>query len=158
VFVAKYGPDGVLLWARSAGGTDGDAGLGIATNRRGNSFVTGRFEGTATFGAGEARETELTTAAGSARGINDVFVAKYTSHGSLLWATSAGGTDVDVGLGIATDHRGNSYVTGAFTGTATFGAGETNQTELTTAAGSGGGIPDVFVAKYRDVRGRRDRR
>jgi hypothetical protein len=68
----------------------------------------------------------------------------------LDWARSAGGTGLDLGNGIATDRRGNGYVTGEFSGTATFGAGEANQTELTAA-----GFNDIFVAKYRDVRGRR---
>ena len=93
MFVAKYAPDGTLLWARSAGGIDTDRGLGIATDRGGNSYVTGRFLLTATFGAGEANETVLTAA-----GDFDVFVAKYASDGALLWARSAGGTGFDVGL------------------------------------------------------------
>ena len=45
----------------------------------------------------------------------DVFVAKYAPDGTLLWATSAGGSSYDdTGRGIATDPRGNSYVTGEF--------------------------------------------
>jgi hypothetical protein len=139
VFVAKYAPDGTLLWATTAGGSDFDQGLGIATDPRGNSYVTGLFAGTATFGAGDDNQTVLTSAGGS-----DVFVAKYAPDGTLLWATTAGGSSVDEGYGIATDPRGNSYVTGWFRGTATFGAGEDYQTVLTTA-----GSFDVFVAKYR---------
>jgi hypothetical protein len=142
VFVAKYAPDGTLLWVRSAGGTGLDGGRGIATDRRGNSYVTGRLEGAATFGAGEANQTELTSA-----GFTDLFVAKYAPDGALLWARSASGTGSEEGSGIATDRRGNSYLTGFFAGLfgdrATFGAGEANQTELTSA-----GDLDVFVAKY----------
>ena len=138
VFVAKYGPDGTLLWATSAGGgSDTDQGFGIASDARGNSYVTGAFIETATFGAGD-NETELTSA-----GDIDVFVAKYAPDGTLLWATSAGGSDFDQGHGIATDPRGNTYVTGWFLGTATFGTGD-NETELDSAGGF-----DVFVAKYR---------
>jgi hypothetical protein len=150
VFVAKYAPDGTLVWARSAGGTSSDEGVGIARDRRGNSYVIGGFENTATFGAGEANQTELTTA--SAFGF-DVFVAKYAPDGTLVWARSAGGTEPDEGRGIAIDRRSNSYMTGRFSGTATFGPSEAKQTELTSA-----GFEDLFVAKYRDVRGRRKRR
>jgi hypothetical protein len=64
-----------LEWATSAGGADGDAGSGIATDPRGNSYVTGVFSGTATFGAGEANETVL-----EAEGDFDVFVAKYARN------------------------------------------------------------------------------
>src|SRR5919106_333114 len=61
----------------------------------------------------------------------------------LLWATQAGGPGEDAGFGIATTARGDSVVTGNFAGTATFGAGEPNQTILTTSSG-----PGIFVAKY----------
>jgi hypothetical protein len=137
-FVAKYAPDGSLLWITSAGGTEAPvSGRGIALDPRGNSYVTGSFRGTTTFGGGEANETELTALG------QGVFVAKYALDGSLLWITSAGGTEAPVsGRGIALDPHGNSYVTGSFRGTATFGAGEANETEL-TALGQG-----VFVAKY----------
>ena len=62
----------------------------------------------------------------------------------LLWATRAGGTSDDEGRGIATTARGDSYVTGVFRGTATFGPGDANETTLTAA-----GSIDIFVAKYR---------
>jgi Beta-propeller repeat len=137
VFVAKYNRHGALLWATSAGGTIVDRSNGIAMDFRGNSYVTGFFAGTATFGAGEANETVLEDAGGS-----DMFVAKYDRDGDLLWATSAGGPVVAQGTGIATDPRGNSYVTGFFAGTATFGAGEANETVLTSDSN------DLFVAKY----------
>ena len=138
VFVAKYAHDGTLLWARSAGGDSSGVSLGLATDPRGNSYVTGEFSGTATFGAGEANETVLEAGDGV-----DLFVAKYARDGTLLWATSAGGASYDSARGIATDPRGDSYVTGEFSGTATFGAGEANETVLEAVASS-----DVFVAKY----------
>ena len=204
LFVAKYAQDGTLLWARSAGGVSSDVGAGIATNARGNSYVTGNFFGTATFGAGEANETVLgsagffdlfvakyardgtllwaTSAGGaslrfglrhrdrrprrqlcyrhffdtatfgageanetvlSSAGSGDLFVAKYARDGTLLWATSAGGVSLDSRSGIATNARGESYVTGSFIGTATFGAGEANETVLNSPDNF-----DVFVAKY----------
>ena len=56
----------------------------------------GVSQGTATFGPGEPNETTLTAA-----GYRDIFVAKYDRDGALLWATQAGGTDIDQG----TRHR-----------------------------------------------------
>ena len=118
IFVAKFAPDGALLWANRAGGTGRDLGRGIATTERGDSYVTGHFTGTATFGQDEPNETTLTSA-----GRSDIFVAKYNRDGALLWAIQAGGTDIDQGLGIATTERGDSYVTGFFRDDATFGHG-----------------------------------
>ena len=59
----------------------------------------------------------------------------------LLYARRAGGTVLDAGFGVAADASGNSLVTGYFWGTATFGAGEPNETSLSAV-----GI-DVFIAK-----------
>ena len=52
--------NGTLLWATSAGGVGQDVGSGVATRPHGGAYVTGVFEGTATFGADEANETVLT--------------------------------------------------------------------------------------------------
>ena len=119
IFVAKYNTNGALLWAKRAGGAaDDDWGSGIAVDGAGKVYVTGAFRVTATFGAGEAHQTTLTSA-----GYNDIFVAKYDSNAALIWVKRAGGTDVDEGNSIALDGSGNSYVTGSFRNKATFGPG-----------------------------------
>jgi hypothetical protein len=138
IFVAKYDPNGELVWARRAGGSSSDDAFEIATDSAGNSYATGRFLGTATFGPGEANETMLTSA-----GSNDVFIARYDSNGALIWAKRAGGAGSDESFGIAADDAGNSYASGQFSSTATFGSGETNQTTLTSTGGF-----DIFVARY----------
>jgi hypothetical protein len=90
------------------------------------------------FGAGEPNETFLVSA-----GKGDIFVARYDANGALLWATSAGGTESDQGIGIAGDGAGGSVVSGQFFGTARFGADEPNETFLVSA-----GNTDIFVARY----------
>lgn len=115
------------MWAKQAGGMDYDSGYGIATDSIGNSYVTGCFEGTATFG-----NITLTTNVSY-----DIFIAKLDSNGSYLWAKQAGGTSSDDGLGIATDSNGNCYVTGFFSDNATFGT-----TTLTS-----NGYNDIFIIK-----------
>lgn len=127
IYVAKYDPAGNVIWARSAGGTNHEAGNAIAVDSVGNCYVTGHYEGTATFGG-----TNLTVVGGY-----DVFVAKYSSAGNLLWVVSAGGTNFDEGTGVAVDDRVNIYVTGYHQETAFFGA-----VTLTNGINS-----DIFVAK-----------
>jgi hypothetical protein len=127
IFVAKYDSGGNFLWAARAGGTDIDEGRSIATDESGNSMVTGRFVGTASFG-----DTTLVAA-----GYRDVFIAKYDRAGGLLWVVQAGGTADTWGYGIATDGSGNSIVTGELRDTATFG-----DTTLVSAGGY-----DIFIAK-----------
>ncbi|MDD3632303.1 MAG: SBBP repeat-containing protein [Candidatus Cloacimonetes bacterium] len=127
IFVARLDSGGNWLWAQRAGGTSADYGFSIATDPSGNSYVTGYFQGTASFG-----DTNLTSS-GSA----DIFVAKLDSNGNWLWAKQAGGIYDDEGRGIAIDSYGNSYVTGAFARTVSFGT-----TTLTSS-----GYVDIFVAK-----------
>ena len=133
IFVAKIDYNGNWLWAKQAGGTGYDAGYGIAVDTNGNSYVTGEFDGSATFGT-----TTFTSSGGS-----DIFVAKLDSNGNWLWAKQAGGTDDDYGKGIAVDDNGNSYVTGYFWSSATFGT-----TTLTSSSDYGS---DIFVTKLGEV-------
>ncbi len=130
IFVAKCDSAGHFLWARSAGGTNDDAGNGIAVDAANNVYVTGAFAGAATFAS--------TNLAGTGtNGLSDIFVAKYDSSGSLLWVRQAGGTNEDQGDAIAADAAGNAYVTGKIFGAAAFG--DTNVI--------GRGV-DVFLVKY----------
>ena len=126
VFVAKYDPQGNVVWAQRAGGSSGDGGVAIAADGSGNALVTGNFNGTADFG-----EATLASA-----GDSDVFVAKYDAGGNAVWAQRAGGSDVDVGVAITVDRSGNALVAGRLRGTAEFG-----DTTLTSA-----GSTDAFVA------------
>ena len=98
--------------------------------------MTGPFEGTATFGPGEAARPS--SPARQQRHLRrPVRLERRAGLGK-----HAGGTGSDQGFGIATDGAGNSHVIGEFLGTATFGAGEANETMLTPAAA------DIFVARF----------
>ena len=129
VFVAKYDTSGTVQWARSIGGGSTEYGNAIATDSAGNVYVFGYYSSSVTIGS------IILTSAGS----SDVFVAKYDTDGIVQWAKSIGGGGSDSGFGIAADSAGNVYVTGGYSGTATFPPGTT----LTSAGSS-----DVFVAKY----------
>ena len=111
-FIAKCSPEGKFLWAHNGGGTGIDRGYGVATDAAGNAYVTGHYQSTnATFSG-----TALTNS-----GDYDIFVAKYSPAGKLLWIRSGGGKGYDYGHGIAVDAKGNAVVTGALVGDGSFG-------------------------------------
>jgi gliding motility-associated-like protein len=128
IFVSKNTPTGTFAWAVKAGGTGPDRGLSIKSDNAGNTYITGYYSGTATFGS------QTLTSLGS----QDIFIAKIDPNGTFLWARSAGGVNNDIGYGIDVDNNGNVAVTGEFTGTGTFGS-----FNLTSMNGS----IDVFTTK-----------
>ncbi len=130
---ARLTPSGDFGFALAAGGQGADRGAAVASDAAGNVCVTGSFSGTAAFGSGPAAFT-LTSAGGT-----DVFVAKYTAAGALLWARDLGGSGDDAGAGVTVDGAGNVYTTGSFSGTADFDPGAA-AVNLTSA-----GAEDVFV-------------
>jgi hypothetical protein len=127
VFVAKLDTDGNWQWAVRGGGYVGDAGYGIAVDDNGTSYVTGHFMWSAMFGS-----TQLTS-----QGSADVFVATLDTNGAWGWAVSGGGSQPDYVCDIVVDSSGNTYLTGDFEGSATFGA------DTLTSLGN----VDVFIAK-----------
>jgi len=132
IFLAKYAPNGNVLWAKSAGGTSYDVVISVAVDASGNIYVAGYFKSpTLTLGS-----TTLTNA--SAWGCADIFLAKYDTSGNVLWAKSAGGTYDDSANSVVVETSGNVYVAGEFQSpTITFGS-----TTLTNAGGR-----NIFLAK-----------
>jgi peptidoglycan hydrolase-like protein with peptidoglycan-binding domain len=127
IFVLKVNPSGTFQWVSTFGGTSIDVGEDIAVDSSGNSYITGSFQGTVDFGAGNV------TSAGGA----DIIVLKLNSSGTFQWVNTYGGTSGDVGEGITVDSSGNSYITGWFRETVDFGAGNVS---------SAGGA-DIIVLK-----------
>jgi uncharacterized delta-60 repeat protein len=142
-FIARYNPDGTLDWVKHTGGTFDDGGIGITALSDNSTVVTGWFENSVTFGQGELNQTVLTSV-----GLNNIFIARYNPDGTLAWAKRAGGDSdyefaFEVGNGITTLSDNSTVATGYFSGSATFGPSEPNQTILTSAGGW-----DIFIARY----------
>lgn len=138
IFIAKYDATGNYVNALKIGESDNDAGLSIAVDVIGNAYVTGYFRGTADFDPGPS--TQNLTAAGFN---DDIFIAKYTSAGSYVYAKNIGSSGSDRGKALAVDAAGNVYITGSFTNTADFDPGAGTQNLVSTS-----NTEDIFLAKY----------
>ncbi|HZW38218.1 MAG TPA: SBBP repeat-containing protein [Ignavibacteriaceae bacterium] len=105
IFLVKYNTNGQVVWAKHFGGAlSTEEGRSVTVDAIGNIYLTGTFNTTATFDA-------ITL---NAVGGVDMFVAKISPIGSVIWAKSAGGLKEDEGNGIAIDLAGNVYVGGRF--------------------------------------------
>ena len=134
IFVGKLSRSGSWIWVVKAGGTSFDEGFGIAVDSNDDVYITGSFQGTATFGS-----TDL-----SSSGYSDLFVAKMGSTGLWSWAVKAGGSSIDVNEGatISIDSNDNVFIAGTYSGTAYFGS-----TSLTAASTNDQSISDFFISK-----------
>jgi hypothetical protein len=124
-------------WAIQAGGTSTDVGEAVAVDGLDNAYLAGRFSGAADLNGDGS--VDLTSG-----GDTDGFVAKYSSDGTLLWASRVGGPSNDVSLtetvrSVAVGADEAVYITGVFAGTAEFGGPGLTLTSQ--------GEDDVFVAK-----------
>ncbi|MEW6305074.1 MAG: proprotein convertase P-domain-containing protein [Verrucomicrobiota bacterium] len=127
-FMVKYSPEGSVVWVRQDGGLGDDGAMGVAVGPEGHIYVTGYFEGTASFGPHQI------TSAGEA----DAYLARYDADGNILWVRRAGGEKVDLGWALAVDPAGHPFIAGYFRRTADFGS-----ISLTSA-----GETDAFLARY----------
>lgn len=115
IFVAKYTPEGDLIWESHFGGIAADRGQGVTADGKGNIYITGFFTDEMTFQNYHLTAREYRVAS------RDMFVARFSPSGDLMWIKTAGSTDEDEGKCIAADNEGNVYVSGNFEGKAAFG-------------------------------------
>jgi len=99
-YVAKLDSNGNLGWNTFLGGSKADESLGTAVDSDGNVLVIGKSTGT------------WGTPLRAYSGRQDAYVTKLTPDGVLTWNTFLGGSQDDIGVGIAVSSDNNIYVTG----------------------------------------------
>ncbi len=138
IYLAKYDNNGNVLWAKSTGGANDDVAYSITADAFGNEYLTGCFRSSSlNFDSNVLKNED------SINGTEDIFLAKYTTTGNVLWAKSAGGTNDDDAYSIAVDSIGNSYITGRFNSPVIPFGSDTLTNVVSTGISS-----DIFLAKY----------
>lgn len=99
-FIQKLDSSGNFLWAKNISG----GGSSIVTDKAGNVYTTGMFEGKVNFNPNT--DTLYLTALW-----RDVFIQKLDSNGDFLWAKSIAASKVN---DIAIDNFGKIYIAGTF--------------------------------------------
>lgn len=141
MFLAKYDPDGNLIWGQQMGGAADQEIRGIDTDTEGNIFVGGYYFGTSDFDP-SANEDSRTSMGGA-----DIFVAKYNSSGDLVWVHGSGSADGQLVSpesvnDVAVDDFGNVLITGVMYGGIDFDPSAAVDTLPLSSPG------DIFTAKY----------
>lgn len=145
-FLARYNPDCSVAWVTQFGAAPDAVGYSTAALADGGVLVSGRVSGTTVFGAGQPGATTIGASGPS------MFVAKYAGDGAFQWVKSAAGSGLLGGVSGGTlimRPDGGFFVMGQFSNTATFGAGEPNETVLTGPLPSDTFVPvHLYVARY----------
>ncbi len=114
IFLAKYTPEGELIWVHGFGGPGSDAGRGVTVTLTGNVWVAGHFTASVDFNP-KPDDATLT-----AHGLEDIFIATYTGQGDHIRSLRIGGNENDEVNGIHMDAPGNILLTGMFSGNVDF--------------------------------------
>lgn len=132
-----------FVWAERAGGSFispsiEDRGFRITIDSADDLLVVGKFMDVADFDG-----TILTAVGNDQFGPRDIFIAKYTSDGNLIWIRHAGGSPNQAASngswGVAVDNNDNVVASGFYTGSITFD---------TITLPIGGALESVFLVKY----------
>ncbi|MDP4844711.1 MAG: hypothetical protein NWR83_09615, partial [Salibacteraceae bacterium] len=131
-FVAKLDASGDAIWAIAIGGIGQEDVKSVKVDQStGDIYITGNYSAAFTLGGTVLPYTTWG---------NDVFLAKLSSTGSVLWAKGFTGTFSDYACDVAIDEA-NGYVYA-------FGAFDSNFTIGTTSFNSSNFQTDLYLAKY----------
>ncbi len=115
LFMAKYDNAGIHQWSVRMGSTGVDEAKFIKVNpTNGDIYLVGTFQNTVDFDFGSP------TATLSAAGGYDIFFARYSAAGSLLYARRIGNTNIELVDAVDINSSGELIMLGRFTGTVDF--------------------------------------
>lgn len=130
VYAAKYTNSGNLKWVKRGGGSSFDYSFAVDSDINGNVFTTGYYTSpNMTFGA--------TTLSNS--GAWDMFVTKYDSVGTLVWAKKFASNQYDYSQALVVDDAGSVIIAGGYGNDISFGSVPLTNTNAN--------IENMFVAK-----------
>ncbi len=106
LFLAKYNPNGGLLWARQIGTSDYELGYSVATDAANNIYLSGFLSALAFHGSSTLPYQPA--------------VAKFDPNGELIWAADTDTGNVE-GLSLAVGTDGAVYLSGSYISKVNFG-------------------------------------
>ena len=136
VYLAKYSPNGNILWVKHFTGNGFDRAMDIAIGPDNYPVLTGTF--TNQFHADNFTITAQNNS-------QDIFIVKTNDAGQTQWLRQEGGLGSEIANGIAVDLQNNVLLTGNFTGSSILqGQTFTSLIDPFNMLSSS----DMFVSKY----------
>ena len=126
-FLVKYNTDGIVQWATAIRGNaiSQDIGYGIVVDSTNSVYITGQYSSANSVtplalldASGNTQTTSAVTLPASIHTVySDAFLVKYSTDGSVQWATAIRGNNTsanDTGYSLAVDSTDNVYITGLY--------------------------------------------
>jgi gliding motility-associated-like protein len=130
IVLASYNAtSGKVEWIEKFGSSSEELGTGLEVDKQGNIYISGTM----------TADLDMQGKIVKAKGGVDILLAKLNQTGTVLWAQNAGSTTDDYVTNLALDKSESPYITGTYSGTATFG------TKSYTAISTHG---NIYIAKY----------
>lgn len=130
LLIAKWDADGKLLWWKHAEVKGSNKPVAVSVDGEGNCYLAGMFQGSMNW-QGKSLEQNFST---------DIWMAKTSSSGNLLWLNKVGGNGEDSLTGMAATINGNFYLCGHTNSEAQFGKYKLSDDSLTHHFVAGGDI------------------
>lgn len=111
-YLARFTPNGEWEWAINMGGFKSDKGRAVAALENGDAYITGTFDSTLILG-------DFTL---EGLGGEDIFLARVSKHGEVLWANAAGGQYSEIATDVCFDADTNAYICGWYNESTQFGS------------------------------------
>jgi hypothetical protein len=149
LLISKIGVSQTFQWVKTIGSNKEDQITSIAASNDGFVYVAGNFQDTIDLDNGPGvysliserytyYEGQLDTLSAG----RQLFLAKYTSDGQIVWGKQFGGDYLDFAGIVKLDHAGDILLTGSY-----YGAIDFNLSDTLNAFGISGG-QNTFIAKF----------
>jgi len=153
-FISKYNSNGICIWANNIPNTSNNQSINMILGSSNNILISGCYVSDLllyynSFGKLSYNYTPpiFKTFTNIGDKGNEIFITKYNSEGSGIWATSIGSNNHDQPINLLLDSSKNVYISGYYTANVTLY--NSNNTSFKTLFNGGGN--DTFIAKYDNI-------
>jgi hypothetical protein len=107
--LAKFNPNGILIWSTFYGGYGNEYANGVTCDLAGNIYLTGFTSSPNNIASPNAFQESISGIGTS----DDAFLVKFNSNGHRIWGTYFGGQGNEDGRSVFVDKYGYLYLTGS---------------------------------------------